>query len=486
MNRKFIINLAFLLFLNFLVKPFYILGIDAEVQNRVGVEQYGMYFSLLGFTFLFSIILDFGIVNYNTRTLSREPHLLQKYFSNIVSLRLILAGIYTIFILILGFLIGYNSIEIKMLIWLVVNQIIASFTLYFRSNLTGLLLFKYDSIVSVLDRFLLIIVCSILLWGNLFEGEFNIYWFIWAQTFAYAITAITAFIFLAIKQNLGKLKLDKIFSIAILKQSFPYALLILLMTFYYRVDSVMLERMLEDGKTQTGIYANAFRFFEAANNIAFLFAMLLLPIFSNLIKHKKSVDKLVNLSSRILIPGAILIAITCYFFRAELIGARYSENITEASEVFGILMLCFVFISTTYIFGTLLTANGNLKMLNKIAFTGVILNVILNLILIPTYKAYGAALASLITQALTAIAQIYLSKTYFKFKVNYSLLTRIFVFTMLIIGVSYYFTEILEIELKFFYLILLELIVGFVLLLGLRIFQLKGLKALLISTDLEK
>lgn len=485
MNRKFIINLAFLLFLNFLVKPFYILGIDAEVQNRVGAEQYGMYFSLLGFTFLFSIILDFGIVNYNTRTLSREPHLLQKYFSNIVSLRLILAGIYTIFILILGFLIGYDSIEIKMLIWLVVNQIIASFTLYFRSNLTGLLLFKYDSVISVLDRFLLIIICSVLLWGNLFEGEFNIYWFIWAQTFAYAITAIMAFIFLAIKQNLRKLKWNKIFSIAILKQSFPYALLILLMTFYYRVDSVMLERMLVDGKVQTGIYAKAFRFFEAANNIAFLFAMLLLPIFSNLIKHKKSVDKLVNLSGRILIPGAILIATICYFFRAELIGARYSENIAEASEVFGILMFCFIFISTTYIFGTLLTANGNLKNLNKIAFAGVILNVILNVILIPTYKAYGAALASLITQALTAIAQVYLSKAYFKFNVNYPLLIRILVFTALITGLNYYLTEVSKTDTKWFYLIGFELIVGFVLLIGLKIIKLKGLKTFLISKELE-
>ena len=290
--------------------------------------------------------------------------------------------------LIIGGIIGYNQSEIYLLLWLIFNQILAGFTLYFRSNLTGLLLFKYDSIVSVLDRFLLIIICSILLWGGVTTEPFQIYWFVYAQTFAYGVSAITALIFLLSNQKLKKLNWDKLFSMAILRQSAPYALLILLMTFYYRADSVMLERMLEDGKTQAGIYANGFRFFEAANNIAFLFATLLLPLFSNLLKNKKPVASLVNIASSILIPGAILVAITCFLFSQQLIDARYINSTFQSGQVFGILMICFVFISTTYIFGTLLTANGNLKTLNKIAFGGVVLNIILNLILIPKYQAY--------------------------------------------------------------------------------------------------
>ncbi len=418
-----------MLFLNFLVKPFYILGIDAEIQNRVGAEDYGMYFSLLGFTFLFTIFLDVGIVNFTTRTISQQPFLIQKYFSKVFSLRILLALIYGVFVLILGGIIGYNQAEIYLLLWLIFNQILAGFTLYFRSNLTGLLLFKYDSIVSVLDRFLLIIICSILLWGGVTTEPFQIYWFVYAQTFAYGVSAITALIFLLSNQKLKKLNWDKLFSMAILRQSAPYALLILLMTFYYRADSVMLERMLEDGKTQAGIYANGFRFFEAANNIAFLFATLLLPLFSNLLKNKKPVASLVKVASSILIPGAILVAITCFLFSQQLIDARYINSTFQSGQVFGILMICFVFISTTYIFGTLLTANGNLKTLNKIAFGGVVLNVVLNLILIPKYQAYGAAIASLITQGLTTIAQVWLCKSYFNLKLNSSLITRGFIFT---------------------------------------------------------
>ena len=472
-----------MLFLNFLVKPFYILGIDAEIQNRVGAEDYGMYFSLLGFTFLFTIFLDVGIVNFTTRTISQQPFLIQKYFSKVFSLRIFLALIYGVLVLIIGGIIGYNQSEIYLLLWLIFNQILAGFTLYFRSNLTGLLLFKYDSIVSVLDRFLLIIICSILLWGGVTTEPFQIYWFVYAQTFAYGVSAITALIFLLSNQKLKKLNWDKLFSMAILRHSAPYALLILLMTFYYRADSVMLERMLEDGKTQAGIYANGFRFFEAANNIAFLFASLLLPLFSNLLKNKKPVTSLVKIASSILIPGAILVAITCFLFSQQLIDARYINSTFQSGQVFGILMICFVFISTTYIFGTLLTANGNLKTLNKIAFGGVVLNIILNLILIPKYQAYGAAIASLITQGLTTIAQVWLCKSYFNLKMNSSLITRGFIFTAICLALGVILNQEYFNFIPWYGLMAILFFSGILFLFVLQIVEIKNVKKLFQKTS---
>ncbi|MDB9931633.1 polysaccharide biosynthesis C-terminal domain-containing protein [Flavobacteriales bacterium] len=465
------------------MKPFYILGIDAEIQNRVGAEDYGMYFSLLGFTFLFTIFLDVGIVNFTTRTISQQPFLIQKYFSKVFSLRILLALIYGVLVLILGGIIGYNQSEIYLLLWLIFNQILAGFTLYFRSNLTGLLLFKYDSIVSVLDRFLLIIICSILLWGGVTTEPFQIYWFVYAQTFAYGVSAITALIFLLSNQKLKKLNWDKLFSMAILRQSAPYALLILLMTFYYRADSVMLERMLEDGKTQAGIYANGFRFFEAANNIAFLFATLLLPLFSNLLKNKKPVASLVKIASSILIPGAILVAITCFLFSQQLIDARYINSTFQSGQVFGILMICFVFISTTYIFGTLLTANGNLKTLNKIAFGGVVLNIILNLILIPKYQAYGAAIASLITQGLTTIAQVWLCKSYFNLKMNSSLITRGFIFTAICLALGVILNQEYFNFIPWYGLMAILFFSGILFLFVLQIVEIKNVKKLFQKTS---
>ena len=68
MKKTFFQNLLFLIFINLLVKPFYVLGVDRPVQNLVGHESYGLYFALFNFSFLFNIVLDIGITNRVTIT----------------------------------------------------------------------------------------------------------------------------------------------------------------------------------------------------------------------------------------------------------------------------------------------------------------------------------------------------------------------------------------------------------------------------------
>ena len=80
----------------------------------------------------------------------------------------------------------------------------------------------------------------------------------------------------------------------LLKQTYPYALLVLTMTFYYRVDVIMLDLMLLDGELQSAIYAQAYRLMDASTQIGVLFAALLLPMFANMIKNHKKIEELVN------------------------------------------------------------------------------------------------------------------------------------------------------------------------------------------------
>ena len=91
-------------------------------------------------------------------------------------------------------------------------------------------------------------------------------------------------------------------------------------------------------------------------------------------------------------------------------------------------MTGFIGIATTYIFGTLLTANGNLKQLNWMAFVGMVINVSLNLYLIPRYQAFGSAYASLFTQIITAVAQVVMAILIFKLKPNYMFIFRLLLF----------------------------------------------------------
>lgn len=465
-QKKFVTNIAFLIILNLLIKPFWPLGIEPAVQNAVGNAGYGEYFILFNFSFLLNIILDFGVTNFNNKNIAQNNHLLTKHFSSLFTLKLFLGILYFITTIILGIVMGYDFRYMKLLSVLAINQFLISMVAYLRSNLLGLHLFKTDSFVSVADRIIMIFLCVGLLlrW---FGIGIDIMTFVYAQTVGYVLTAIVAFITVYNKTSHFKLTWNWPFSLMILKQSFPFAILVLLMTFYNRLDAVMLEKLLpernihvyfllekirsmpnlmaykpindivnssqsllaETGAYQAGIYAKAFRLLDAANMIAYLFSVQLLPVFSKMIKLKENVENLVKLSFILLIAPALMVSIGCFFYKNEL-SSLINHGVTDSSVEFGILMFCFTAVASTYIFGTLLTANGNLRQLNMMALTGICINLILNFILIPHYQAMGSAISSLATQFFTAGVQIFFAYRIFQFKINWRLLIAIGVFTV--------------------------------------------------------
>lgn len=480
MKRKFITNLGFLLFLNLLVKPFWIFGIDRTVQNIVQPGEYGFYFTVLNFTFLFNILLDLGITNFNNRNIAQNNHLLNKHFSGITVLRLLLGILYALIVFTVAFIIGYDGRQLYFLFFLVINQFLISFILYLRSNISGLMLFRTDSIISVLDRLLMILICAVLIWGNFTDQSFRIIWFVYAQTFSYLITAFVALVIVIRKAAFTKLSWNTAFFKLIIKQSFPFALLVLLMSFYNRIDSVMLERLLPDFESihQVDIYAKAYRWLDAVNMVAYLFSVLLIPIFAKLIKDKTPVHQMVKLSFTILFVLSIIISIGSAFFSEEIMQLLYKGDITEAKIVFELLIIGFIPISITYIFGTLLTANGNLKALNIMAFTAVVLNIGLNLILIPHMKAVGSAYASLFTQFATAMVQLIIATRIFKFKASDLNLIRLTIFLLGVILCNYFMKQTtFDWKIEFIVAGTISLTLAFLL----KLFSIRGIKRLLKS-----
>ncbi len=451
MRKKFLTNLGLLMFLNLLVKPFWVLGVDRSVQNAVGAEQYGFYFSILNFSFLFNIILDMGITNFNNRNIAQNNHLLNKHFSGIIILRFILAVIYAFFTFGVGLIIGYDKSQMILLSWVVLNQFLLSTILYLRSNISGLLLFKTDSMLSVLDRLLMILFISILLWGNVTESKFRIEWFVYAQTVAYGITALTALAVVMHKASFKRLNWNFPFLVMIIKKSLPYALLILLMMTYNRIDTVLIERLLpgDMGSRQAGVYAQAYRLLDATNMIAFLFAVLLLPIFSKMLKMKESIDKMVRLSFSLLFTISVIVAFSSYFYSTEVMSWLYPRHDTEAmadytlriqqsAKAFSLLMFAFVAISTSYVFGTLLTANGSLKQLNIIAGAGVVVSFVVNYLLIPRLLSVGSAYASLSAQFLNACAQVIAVWVLFKLKPDKRFISILVIFVAGVTLIGYF------------------------------------------------
>lgn len=388
------------------------------MQNTVGAGEYGIFYTLFNFSLLLNILLDFGITNFNNREISRHPQLLSKYLSNLVGIKILLAIVYAFFTISLALILGYSNRQITLLFFLILNQFLASLILYLRSNLSGLQLFKLDSLLSVLDKAVMILICSVLLWTHIFSFRFSIEFFVLAQTGSYLVSAIVVFAIVAKKSGPVSLKMDRPFIVSTLRSSAPYALLVMLMTIYGRVDSVVIERILPNGNVSAGIYAQAFRLLDAANMFPFLFASLLLPIFSKMIKHNASLSSFVGFSTVLLLVPVISFAIPTFTFRDHIMGLLYHEHELCSSEILGVLMGSFVFIAVGYILGTLLTAQGDLKHLNIISAVTVAVSISIQLFLVSRFNIIGAAFGNLATNGLATVLQLWLAFRRFRFRVD--------------------------------------------------------------------
>src|SRR4030042_3591213 len=275
---------------------------------------------------------------------------------------------------------GWSIHEFRLLIILLFNQFLANLILYFRANLGGMHMFPADIIITVIDRTVVIVICGFLLLNPLTRQSFRIEWLVYAQSAAYLISATIAFSIVFIKTRPISFTFDFRYYRSFFRHSLPFALLILLMAIYMRIDSVLLGKLLVNGKEQAGIYAQSFRIIEILSNYGYLFTLILLPLFSKMIKQGESVEHLTRLSFTLLFVPAIIIAFGCFGYRKEIIDVLYNEHVEYSAKVFGILIFSFLGMCTTYIFGTLLTANGSLSQLNTMAAFAVAINLILNFI----------------------------------------------------------------------------------------------------------
>jgi O-antigen/teichoic acid export membrane protein len=425
-KKRFIFDLAILLVLNLLIKPFWTIYVEPKVQGKVGDVTYGEYFVVFNFSLILNILLDFGLTNFNNRNIAQNSHLLSKHFSKMLSLKFALGMFY----MIISLLIGYFFLRFNFLLMMILclNSFMLSFTLFLRSNLQALHLFRLDSVISVLDRVIMIIIVVSMLFG-VFGMQVSAINFAYAQTIGYALTAAICFFIVLNKTHTFKLNWDWAFNRMILKKSFPFAVLVLLMTFYNRLDSLMIKEILPGdlGKSQSGIYAKGFRLLDAANQIAYLFSIQLIPLFSRMLKHKENIENIVKLSFTLLLTPALIVSVSTIFYAEKFFDKIYTHD-TEGYEILAILMNCFTAVSLTCIFGTLLTASGNLRKQNMVAVGGIFVNFALNIILIPTYQALGSAISSLVTQMVTGLLQVYICYKVFHFHVNKRLLTSLFLF----------------------------------------------------------
>jgi O-antigen/teichoic acid export membrane protein len=174
----------------------------------------------------------------------------------------------------------------------------------------------------------------------------------------------------------------------------------------------MLERF--SGSYETGIYAMVYRLGDMLSMIAYLFAVLLLPIFSRMLAKEERVSSIFRNAFRLLYAGCLWVFLLTLFQADHLLNLLYDTNVAEASDILPWTMGAAALFSLQYTTGTLLTAGGRMKPLIIVALLSLVCNVIFNLQLIPCAAAKGAAQAAFMTQLLVFIWQAYLTQRLYR------------------------------------------------------------------------
>ncbi|MCB0733193.1 MAG: oligosaccharide flippase family protein [Flavobacteriales bacterium] len=454
-QRKFVSDLLFVQFSNILIKAIWILVIDRAVQNLLPAEDYGRYFSVFSFTILFIILLDLGFNNLNARSVATNSAFYRDNFSSIMLLKLILALLFLLVLSGIGVMVGFSSQHLNLLLPLGIFQIFISFNQYLRSNLAGSGRYRWDGLIAVTDRALVVVILGSWMlvesWQHLLTIRNVVLVQVLGVLVAFAFGLILNRKFLGIPRitfHPDRLK-------DLVKKALPFAVLAALMALYTRVDAVMIDLMLDS--VETDRYAMAYRLLDAGSMVAVLFSGMLLPQFSRLLNDRSGLSDTVKLSIRLLILPAVLFAVIVALHPNELLGIMYPNKLDIIDgETFRILMFSFVSTCAIYVFGTLLTAAADLRFLNLLAAACVVLNILLNGWLIPRMGIAGAAWATLLTQLAFALGCVLRSQ--FKHKVlqetgwiGYS------VMKVLAVGAIYFVTK------QYFENVLVHMAVGVVL-----------------------
>ena len=429
MPKKILANLFLLLAINLLIKPFWILGIDRTVQNTVGNQAYGQYMVLFNLSVMLTMLLDFGINNYTSTFIAKHPQMLKKKFATLFPLKLVFSAAYLVATFLLGLMYGMRGTPLMLLVLLSFNQVLTFFVLFFRSNISGLQWFRTDALLSVTDRGMMILFAGSLL--LLAQGTFTITHFIMAQTVGYLVSFIISFVILLKPLQGLSIRFNKLMMISFVRKSLPYALLALLMTVYMRADVLIMKKLLANGDEQNGIYGVANRLLEAANMLAALVATMLLPLFANMIKAKQNLENIVKMAIILLVIPAVAVSAMAWFYNTDIMLLLSKTSPLQSAPVFKVVMISFVAMCVMYIFGTLLTANGNLSILNKLAAIALLINIVLNLWLQPKLGAQGAAIAITFTHGFIALTNMYFAVRYLKLSIDFSFFIKVIITLLL-------------------------------------------------------
>jgi len=401
-HSKFYSSLLLLIVLNAIIKPFWIFGIDRQVQNITGVVEYGTYFSLLNLSIVFGFLLDWGLTNFINRELAAKKTELQQELSSLLLLKILFAFFYTVIVVAVALLSGVKRWDI--LAGVIAIQFLTFLFLFFRNIITANQWFRTDAWLSVLDKSLMILLAGGFIFLPAIFGSMDIDKFLLAQIISTTIAVIIVVVILYSNRIIFKKPSLNFFTRPVIYSVLPFALTVFLMSVHFRADGFLLERVHPNGAHEAGIYAAAYRLLDASNMVGYLIASFFMPFIARLWAENQALEKTILETRHLQLMFAVIMAAIAIMLAPWLHKILYHRNDGYSIKVLQWCLPVLIGYSFVQVYGTVMTATGNIVAFCYLNLTAVIINIILNLFLIPSYGAFGCCISALCSQAFLAVA----------------------------------------------------------------------------------
>ena len=196
----------------------------------------------------------------------------------------------------------------------------------------------------------------------------------------------------------------------IFHDSWPLLLTAVFIFIYHRIDQVILLGV--QGPAGLGSYSVAVKLAEMFTIIAIALKVSVLPVMSAYFKSSPdNFNRTYRLGFKYLLLFIIPVAFWVSLFSGEIISFIYGKEFLSSGPVLSILIWAEIFVFVGIMNNTILVA-ADQQILDPV-FTGIsaLVNIILNLILIPRYGFMGAAISSLLTYPVGPIMGYFIKST---------------------------------------------------------------------------
>jgi len=382
------------------------------IAKNYGPEEYGNFTLITTFVGIFYLIVDFGM---NAIVLEKlqKTELQKEYFKNLLGLRLL----WSIFLVFLSLSIlsllpqeqGFNiAVRMGIIIYsitLISHGIITTCNAIFQKNLRYDLSALSSSVGSVINILLVIFFATQRAPLVVLMISFVVGGVISAASYLFLVKAKEKDVSIAPSYNFQKFR-------EIFISSLPLGITLIFNLVYFRADTFILALFRNQG--EVGNYGLAYRFFEAALVFPTFFMNALYPFLLSSKSNSESLKKLVSKSFRILLGASIITTIIIIIAAPQLIYLSSGSSFTKSSTALRLLSLSFpsFFLSSLYMW--VLITLGKRKILSIVYGTSMILNILLNIIFIPAFGVFAAAIITGLCETLILVSTYLLSKKYLK------------------------------------------------------------------------